>query len=528
MNLLEDFAAKDFIARVLILDEIETGRRTDLIPGLFAIFTGPGLDDAAQHAVGDTLRGLLAQSESDVVRGLSCGDRPIEALCVQVAQANPNPAFAPALRDLAAREADPDFLLQILSALAPHRSAEALELYRRFASHPDVFVSALSVTQLGRYQDAKALPLLRGLVEASEAEGQFETCTVTTEKAIEALAGLATDEALSFLVAKLHHRNPTARRFLHEKIVEAGARSVGLLTAVFERGDADERILAANLLGVIGGKEAGNVLVAAFDRGTLKDPNLRFAVYEALGQIPSLKGVVCLTDGLGEDDDAILMAVVAGLDRQLNPGVVARVKAEMRAGEERRSKVARAIAVSRALELFASVYEDPRAAEAVLAEVTASADPEVTAAFRGRLEGLGTGRADDDARRLGGSAAPRGGRRLLAVDDSKSMLLFYRSVGAGLDLDVITAANGKEALDLLDGGEAFDLIITDLNMPVMDGIEFTRRVRSHLFGEGIPVLMATTESEGSQRELAASAGVNGFLNKPIRPEVLQEAVRRHL
>lgn len=40
--------------------------------------------------------------------------------------------------------------------------------------------------------------------------------------------------------------------------------------------------------------------------------------------------------------------------------------------------------------------------------------------------------------------------------------------------------------------------------------------------------MATTESEGSQRELAASAGVNGFLNKPIRPEVLQEAVRRHL
>lgn len=528
MNELQNFAAKGFVERVLLLEQIEQDNRTDLIPGLFALLEGSDLDDAARHAVGDTLRALLAHAEAEVVRGLGSGNPGIVALCVQVAAAHPSEAFAPALRELAARETDPEFLLQLLSALSPHRSPEALELYRRYAAHPDPFVSAHSIGMLGKWGDAASLPLLRDVVGAAASDEQFEVCSVGTEKAIEALGALGTDEALAFLVSAIHHRNPTARRFLHHEIAQAGPRSVPLLAQMLEQGDHDERILAANLLGLIGGKDAGNVLVSSFDRHLVDHANVRFAVYEALGKIPSLKGVVCLMDGLADDDPTILMVVLEGLDHQLNPGVVARVKAEMQKGDERRRAVARAVAASRALEVFAALYDDEPLGKAVVDAVAALSDPEVAAAFRERLEGLAGERAARDAERLAGVGPSAGSHRILAVDDSKSMLLFYRSVGAGLGVDVITATHGREALDLLDAGESFALILTDLNMPVMDGIEFTRKVREHFLCQGVPILMATTESEGSQRELAVKAGVNGFLSKPLNQDLLKEAIQGHL
>ncbi|MBI5015446.1 MAG: response regulator [Deltaproteobacteria bacterium] len=528
MSALGDFAAKSFVERMLILDGIETARQTERIPELTSLLCDPALDSTARHAVGDTLRALLAESEAEVLQGLASGNRTVQALCVQVAEANPTLAAGPALRALAATETDPTVLLQVLSALGPHRSSEALEVYRAYARHPDPFVSGLCLSMLGVYRDGAALPLLSGVVDAAEGDEEFGMCSVTTEKAIEALGSLETDEALTYLVAKIHHRNPTARRFVHQKIVAMGARAVPMLAPAFDGGTVDEKVLAANLLGTIGGQDAGNVLVSGFDRGTVGHPNVRFAAYEALGQIPSLKGVVCLSDGLGEDDETILLAVVSGLDRQFNPRVAARVQAVLKDGGESGQKVARAIALCRALNLFGAAYADLEAADAVLAAVVAVGDDEVGAVFRDWLDAVGTARAGSDRRRLQVTAAPRAGGRVLAVDDSKSMLLFYKSVAAEIDLDVVSATNGKEALDLLDQGEVFGLIITDLNMPVMDGIEFTRRVRSHLLCESTPVLMATTESEGSQRELAKKAGVNGFLNKPLRPDALQAAIRDHL
>lgn len=81
---------------------------------------------------------------------------------------------------------------------------------------------------------------------------------------------------------------------------------------------------------------------------------------------------------------------------------------------------------------------------------------------------------------------------LLAADDSKAMLSFYRSIAAEIGFRIMTAMNGKEALDLIESGEEFDLIITDMNMPIMDGIEFTKQLRNSIGYEETPVIMVTT------------------------------------
>ena len=105
---------------------------------------------------------------------------------------------------------------------------------------------------------------------------------------------------------------------------------------------------------------------------------------------------------------------------------------------------------------------------------------------------------------------------------------FYRSAGSGLGFEVVTAENGKDALTHLDFGTHFDVIIVDMNMPVMDGIEFTEKARSMEDYARIPIVMATTESTKSQAVLARNAGVTTFLKKPFTADVLHHKIKHVL
>ncbi|TFG37753.1 MAG: response regulator [Desulfobacterales bacterium] len=103
---------------------------------------------------------------------------------------------------------------------------------------------------------------------------------------------------------------------------------------------------------------------------------------------------------------------------------------------------------------------------------------------------------------------------ILAADDSKAMLFFYTSALAGMDVCLTTAEDGQQAFNLLKSGERVDLLVTDLNMPNMDGIKLVKEIRNSLKLD-IPILMASTESEKSQTELARQAGVSDFITKPF-------------
>jgi CheY-like chemotaxis protein len=76
----------------------------------------------------------------------------------------------------------------------------------------------------------------------------------------------------------------------------------------------------------------------------------------------------------------------------------------------------------------------------------------------------------------------------------------------------------------VEQGEQAAMVITDMNMPVMDGIELVSKIRQTEGMEQTPILMITTESESSQRGLAEQSGVNAFLNKPFAREKLVEMI----
>ena len=117
--------------------------------------------------------------------------------------------------------------------------------------------------------------------------------------------------------------------------------------------------------------------------------------------------------------------------------------------------------------------------------------------------------------------------RILAVDDSASMrsMVAYTLRGAGHE--VTEAENGQLALDAASAS-GFDLVLADVNMPVMDGIAMVRELRAMDAYKGVPILMLTTESHTEKKMEGKAAGATGWLVKPFDPEQLLATVKRVL
>jgi two-component system, chemotaxis family, chemotaxis protein CheY len=116
--------------------------------------------------------------------------------------------------------------------------------------------------------------------------------------------------------------------------------------------------------------------------------------------------------------------------------------------------------------------------------------------------------------------------RVLIVDDSSVMRkIVERSLRqAGLDLtQVLEAGNGAEALAALQTSPV-DLILCDINMPVMDGLEFIKQLPGVENAKGVPVIMITTEGSEAHVVQALSAGARGYIRKPFTPEQVKAQV----
>jgi two-component system, chemotaxis family, chemotaxis protein CheY len=120
------------------------------------------------------------------------------------------------------------------------------------------------------------------------------------------------------------------------------------------------------------------------------------------------------------------------------------------------------------------------------------------------------------------------GKTALVVDDSTSMRQMVTFTLKEAGFAVVEGANGKEALTKLEGQAKVDLIITDLNMPVMDGFTFIRAVRQSAAHKFTPILMLTTESQADKKQEGKSAGATGWIVKPFNPAQLLQVISKVL
>ena len=116
---------------------------------------------------------------------------------------------------------------------------------------------------------------------------------------------------------------------------------------------------------------------------------------------------------------------------------------------------------------------------------------------------------------------------ILTVDDSASIRLTTRLALTSAGYKVTEAVDGADGLAKMKSG-SFDLIVTDLNMPNMDGLTMIRSLRRLPAYMGTPVIFLTTESDGELKQQAKDAGATGWLTKPFEPDMLVKITKKVL
>jgi two-component system chemotaxis response regulator CheY len=118
-------------------------------------------------------------------------------------------------------------------------------------------------------------------------------------------------------------------------------------------------------------------------------------------------------------------------------------------------------------------------------------------------------------------------KKILTVDDSPSVRQMVRLTLSGAGYDIIEAGNGAEGLSKAQSS-AVDMVVTDLNMPVMNGLSLIRELRKLPAYRGVPILFLTTESDPEMKQQAKAAGATGWITKPFQQDQLVAVVKKVL
>ncbi len=119
------------------------------------------------------------------------------------------------------------------------------------------------------------------------------------------------------------------------------------------------------------------------------------------------------------------------------------------------------------------------------------------------------------------------GKKIITVDDSTSVRQMVSFTLKDAGYEVLEAVDGKDALSKLSGGSVH-MVITDLNMPNLDGIGLIRELRANPNYKFTPIVMLTTESQDSKKQEGKAAGATGWIVKPFKPEQLLAVVKKVL
>lgn len=119
-------------------------------------------------------------------------------------------------------------------------------------------------------------------------------------------------------------------------------------------------------------------------------------------------------------------------------------------------------------------------------------------------------------------------RTALVVDDSPTMRQMVALTLTNAGFKVVEAEHGKDAVNKVVGGSKMDIVVTDLNMPEMDGITLIKELRKMAAFKFTPILMLTTESAEDKKKAGKEAGATGWIVKPFNPELMLKVIAKVL
>lgn len=328
--------------------------------------------------------------------------------------------------------------------------------------------------------------------------------------------------SLDKLNATIRSHYAHMRTYAKQQLVAIGKKAVPYLIDNLQQDDPDVLIHTLNVLGDIGDESAVNPIRKLLVSEP-KSANVRFAAYEALALLPLKKGAYTLTAGLTDKEDHVCVAAARAIDQNFSDILAAGIRNLLRGPEEESRHIAKVIVNAQVDKIFMSLAEDEVFRRLAL-DYLPHTHKDIRAHYHQLLVAAGM---KDFARKILGKDDKEIRRKVVAVDDSRMILNIYKATLYELGYEPVLFEFPASALEWLLA-EKPAMVLTDLNMPKITGIDLAHKVREVYDAKALPIIMVTTQNESQDNEAALAAGVNAILHKPFNARSLGAAMDKLL
>jgi len=313
------------------------------------------------------------------------------------------------------------------------------------------------------------------------------------------------------------------RIYAKDELIRIGVKAVPVLIENLKEGDSDLLVHTLNVLGDIG-DESAIMPIRALLNTLPRNANVRFAAYEALALLPLRKGAYTLASGLTDGEDHVCTAAARAIDRNFNEILAAGIKNMIRAQNDEARHIVKIIVNAQVDNLFLSLAKEEYFQEMALMYLPHS-HRDIKNHYIALLKEHGL---EPFAAKISGGEADVSARiKVCAVDDSRMILNIYKATLHELGFEPVLFEFPAGALEWI-AREKPALVLTDLNMPEISGIDLTLAIRKLYAADVLPVIMVTTQSDIQDHEAAAKAGVNDILIKPFNADSLRIAMGKYI
>ncbi len=426
------------------------------------------------------------------------------------------------LENILNSEADPDILESAMAALGKIGDSSASATVAKYLHVSD---SRLCLAAIAALTDMGGPSAIKKLCECLTGGSEMDL------RVIDALAQIQDQLALEKLCELLSSQFVDLRNAAIDHLIAIGPKAIPVVCENLKTDDDDTLIHSLNVLGNIGDITAlPAILKVIYNEPS--NPNVRFAVYEAMERLPSSKSAISLAQGLTDPEESVAMAAAKAIDKNLSTVLIAGMRNMIEAKDDLSEKVVATLIDSGADNAFNFLLDSETFQNYAFKHLTETAHPDISAHFLDLLKKKGEKHL---SKRIKSALKPEEDRkiRIMAVDDSKMMLKIYMRKLHDMGYDSDTYEFPAKAIEAVKAAKP-DLLITDLNMPDINGIQMTQEIRKTYSPKELPIIMITTQSDiagqavasqgGKSENILEKAGINLVLNKPFEDKDLREAI----
>ena len=339
---------------------------------------------------------------------------------------------------------------------------------------------------------------------------------------VNALSAIKSKKSIKALAAFLSSSSSSLRNNVRTALAALKELAIPRLVRGLSSKNKNIVILNLNILGETGVIEAVKP-IRKFLQTMPDDPNIRFAAYEALGLLPSKTGAYTLTQGLVDEDEGVRIAAARAINQQFDH-LYERGVANVFAAEENRELIVDALLTAESNKVVSCLIHSPEFNNCAMKVLKARRDKDLLNFYIGLAKNMNL-TCDISIKKQENTVAVEHG--ICVVDDSRLLLKIYRKILTELNVNFHLFEFAEAALEFIKE-EKPSLILTDLNMPVMDGIEFTKKVRELHNSSELPIVMVTTQDEEADRSAALEAGVQDYLHKPFDKTGIEKVLTKYV